>query len=214
MELAAVLNMHALSDYVALFLYYQENPDMPAVEDLDIIPRQYYLNHRISIFSSAVATFYSPSDISGIGGMRRERIRAVARWRLGPPRYDCIYVETSSDPNARGFRALTAARVRAILSIRCRGTKYPCALVEWYTPVGAEPDEETGMWMVEPERDAGGDIVRDIIHLDTVLRLAHLMPVYGHDRIPADISSPNSLDRFDTFFVSKYADHHAHEVAF
>ena len=30
---------------------------------------------KITVYPSAVATFHAPSNISGIGGMRRERIR-------------------------------------------------------------------------------------------------------------------------------------------
>ncbi|OAX31238.1 hypothetical protein K503DRAFT_654751, partial [Rhizopogon vinicolor AM-OR11-026] len=47
---------------------------------------------KITLYTSAVATFYAPSDISGIGGMRYERIRAVYTWRNGPGRYDCVFI--------------------------------------------------------------------------------------------------------------------------
>ncbi|KAH9983689.1 hypothetical protein BJV74DRAFT_776551 [Russula compacta] len=41
--------------------------------------------HRtIWVHPSAVATFYAPSDLSGVGGMRHEQIQAVPAWQKGP----------------------------------------------------------------------------------------------------------------------------------
>jgi len=39
---------------------------------------------KITCYPSAIATFHSLSDISGIGSMRREHIQAVKSWRKGP----------------------------------------------------------------------------------------------------------------------------------
>ena len=59
---------------------------------------------KIHIFKSATATFYAPSDISGIAGMRHEYIRATSSWRNGPARYDCVLVNAKPDVDgARGF---------------------------------------------------------------------------------------------------------------
>ncbi|KIM70992.1 hypothetical protein PILCRDRAFT_17521 [Piloderma croceum F 1598] len=73
-------------------------------------------NEVISVYNSAVATFYAPSDLSGIGGMHRERIRALSSWRKEGPRYDCIFVNT--DPTQNGMRGLEVARVRAFFSFK------------------------------------------------------------------------------------------------
>jgi hypothetical protein len=56
-----------------------------------------FFDEPISVYPSAVATFYSPSDLCGTQGMHRERIRAVSSWRRGPGRYDCVFVNTDSD---------------------------------------------------------------------------------------------------------------------
>ena len=69
------------------------------------------------------------------------------------------------------------------------------------------------MWMVQPERTDDGFPVLLVIHLDYIFRAAHLLPVYGDDPIPITISPDNSLDAFAAFYVNKYADHHAFEIA-
>ncbi|KAJ6579797.1 hypothetical protein B0H10DRAFT_1742518, partial [Mycena sp. CBHHK59/15] len=91
----------------------------------------------VKVFPSAVATFYAPSDQSGIGGLLRERIRAVRSWHGGAPRHDCIYVE--QDPEQPGFRGLLAARVLLFMSFKHAGLEYPCALVTWFSTIGNEP---------------------------------------------------------------------------
>jgi len=59
---------------------------------------------RVAVYNSAVAMFYAPSDLSGVGGMHRERIHTVKSWKGGPPQYDCVFVST--DPTAEGMCGL------------------------------------------------------------------------------------------------------------
>ncbi|KAH9028914.1 hypothetical protein EDB85DRAFT_1867581, partial [Lactarius pseudohatsudake] len=55
-----------------------------------------------------------------------------------------------------------------------------------------------------------------VIHLDSILRGAHLIGVAGPHFLPSSpkVDYLTSLDSFKCFFVNKYADHHAHEIAF
>ncbi len=53
-----------------------------------------------------------------------------------------------------------------------------------------------------------------VIHVDTILRAAHLIPVYGNSIIGKNHQFETTLDSFKRFFVNKYADHHANEIAF
>jgi hypothetical protein len=53
-----------------------------------------------------------------------------------------------------------------------------------------------------------------IIHLDCILRGVHLIGVAGQDFIPKDLTYHNSLDAFQSFYISKYADYHSHEIVF
>ncbi|THH20301.1 hypothetical protein EUX98_g8604 [Antrodiella citrinella] len=208
-DIANFLDTPKLPDLVARFVYYQVNNIVD--EEPPEIPPYYYHNHRVHIFKSAIATFHAPSDLSGVGGMRRERIRATTSWRAGPPRFDCIFAEV--DPDARGFLGLSAARVRLFFSFVFEGVRYPCALVEWFSPVSDEPDDETGMWVVEPDLDVNGQPICDVIHIDSIVRCAHLLPTFGSNPIPLETHFSNSLDLFRAFYVSKYADHHSHEIA-
>jgi hypothetical protein len=183
-----------------------------ADDTLDALPN-FYDSEKISVYNSASATFYAPSDLSGIGGMRREHIRVVQSWRKGPSRYDCVFVVT--DEMAEGMRSLDVARVRLFFSFTYAGTSYPCALVHWYSRVGDSPDEDTGLWMVEPDHDtADGSPHAAVIHLDTVLRSAHLIGVYGSDFLPKDMSSADSLDAFRSYYVNKFIDNHAFQIAY
>jgi hypothetical protein len=166
----------------------------------------------IRVFTSAVATFYAPSDISGVGGMRSERIHAIDTWRHGPGCHDCVFVNT--DSAAEGMHGLDIARVRLLFSFKHEGSTYPCALVHWYSRVGDSPDENTGMWVVEPDYCEDGTCFASVIHLDAIFRAAHLMPVYRDKLIPTHLSFTQSLDAFRAYYVNKYIDHHAFEIAF
>ncbi|KAG1765068.1 hypothetical protein EV702DRAFT_929451, partial [Suillus placidus] len=53
---------------------------------------------------SAVSTFFVPSDLSGIGGMKHEHICVSPNWRNGHAHKDCVFVII--DPNAHGMRGM------------------------------------------------------------------------------------------------------------
>jgi hypothetical protein len=193
-------------DLIQQFIYNQQHSDHCSDTTL---PTFY---GKITIYPSAVATFHAPSDISGIGGMRRERMRAVKSWRKGPGRYDTIFVNT--DPSVEGMKGLDIARVRLFFSFSHDGIEYPCALVHWFSRVGDLPDDHTGMWIVEPDILDDGENLTAIIHLDTVVRASHLIPVFGSQRVSRTLSFTDTLDTYTSFYVNKYVDHHAFEVAF
>ncbi|KAI0070656.1 hypothetical protein K474DRAFT_1687360 [Panus rudis PR-1116 ss-1] len=166
----------------------------------------------VHIYPSAVATYYSPSDPCGTGGMHRECIRCVESWRSGAPRFDCVFLE--KDPDLPGFRGLHVARVLLFFKFKYFGHTFPCALVTWFSPIADEPDDETGMWIVEPDKDENGRRTQSVIHVDTILRGAHLIGVAGHRFIPRSLQHGDSLDTFKHYYVNKYVDHHSHEIAF
>ncbi|KAH9835642.1 uncharacterized protein C8Q71DRAFT_762915 [Rhodofomes roseus] len=207
-DLGDYIGRPELPTCVARFIAGQLGQD-PDVEDVD---RYNDPDIQVTVYPSAVATFYAPGDPSGTGGMRREWIRATPSWRKGPARYDCAYV--THDPALAGFRGLHAVRVRLLFSFTFIGTFYSCALVEWFIPVGDEADDVTGMWVVEPEIDEDGRRPCEIIHLDTVLRAAHLPPVYGDQFIPRDLTAEETLDAFRAYYVNKFVDYHGHQHLF
>ncbi|KAJ6551983.1 hypothetical protein B0H10DRAFT_2169848 [Mycena sp. CBHHK59/15] len=210
--LAQRLHLPSLPDLLQCFLYSQDHPDLDTpLEDIDLddcpdVPRS------VKVYPSAVTTFYAPSDQSGIGGLLQERIRAVCSWRGGAPRHDCVYVE--QDPEQAGFRGLLAARVLLFMSFKHQGVEYPCALVTWFSTIGDEPCPDVGMWMVEPDLDPRGCCVMDIIHIDSILRGTHLIPVFGDDFLPHHFKYSSSLHRFKAYYINKYTDHYSHEIAF
>ena len=113
-----------------------------------------------------------------------------------------------------GFRGLHVARARLFFSFKSAGQVIPCALVEWFSPIGDEPDADTDMWVVEPDRDEHDNRVLGVIHLESIVRSAHLIGVAGSQFLPRGLQYQDSLDAFQTFYVSKFADHHSHELAF
>ena len=194
------------SELIQKFIYDQHHPDDSSNSSATSALPTFF--GMITIYPSAVATFHAPSDLSGIGGMRRERIRAVKSWRKGPSRYDTIFVNT--DPSMEGMRGLDVARVKLFFSFSHDGIDYPCALVHWFSRVGDLPDADTGMWVVKP-------YISDnltVIHLDTVVRACHLIPIFGSEILPKNLLCTDTLDTFTHFYVNKYVDHHAFEIAF
>ncbi|KAG1878456.1 hypothetical protein C8R48DRAFT_804965 [Suillus tomentosus] len=207
--LAEELSIPRLPDLLAQFLFQQLHPDDhrdPCDVPLAECPR--YLN-KILVFNSASSRFYAPSDLSGSGGMRTEHIRSSPSWRNEHSRYDCVFVNTDSD--LPGMRGLEVARVRTFFSFKYRGNTYPCAVIHWFDKVGDTADEDTGMWIVSP---AGGASKHAVIHVDAIYRAAHLIPVYGMEFLPQGFKCHDSYDAFRTYYVNKYADHHAFEIAF
>ncbi|KAH9983649.1 hypothetical protein BJV74DRAFT_776677 [Russula compacta] len=65
---------------------------------------------------------------------------------------------------------------------------------------------------LEPEFEGNGCHTIAIIHLDCVMRAAHLLPVYGSSFIPQDFHFSDALDVFHAYFVNQHIDHHSHEL--
>jgi hypothetical protein len=210
-ELADHLGQPHLQELIQRFLHSQLNPD---VNDIDDIPLSSFppFDSDISVYHSATSTFYSPSDLSGIRGMRWETIRSTPQWRKKEARRDCVFVERNVEIGGMG--GLDVVRVLAFFSFICDGTVYPCALVQWFRHVGEESDDLTGMWMVEVDRSTNGLPVISIIHTDCILRGAHLIPVFGKDFVPKELHFSDTLDAFAAFYVNRFIDHHAFEIIF
>ncbi|PBK82674.1 hypothetical protein ARMGADRAFT_1140721 [Armillaria gallica] len=161
-----------------------------ALEDVDLNQCPQY-HGKITVYPSAVSTYYSPSDLLGIGGLHHERICAMTSWRKGSACYDCVFCE--ADEKGKGF---------CVLHVAC------------FSPIGDVPCPDTGMWVVHPDIDAAGEWIMSVIHLDCIVHAVHLIGVSGEEFIPKGLKHSDSLDVFPSFFVNKYADYHAHEIAF
>ncbi|KAF8905959.1 hypothetical protein CPB84DRAFT_1813943 [Gymnopilus junonius] len=166
------------------FLFECKNPnsDIPnKIEDCPSFRGKIYVHH------SAVATFYAPSDLCGTGGMHREHICSTPSFH-GHARRDTAFVVL--DEEKLGMEGMAIARVHLFFSFQYREKDYSCALVNWYVPTGR--DHDTGMWTGASYFPNAG---------------AHLLPVYGSQRLPEDFTHHDALDSFRSFFVNHYIDH-------
>lgn len=111
------------------------------------------------------------------------------------------------------MRGLDVARILLFFSFVFDGKIYPCALIRWYPLISEERDEDTGMWMVEPDTTDDGSPFLAIVHIDCIFRAAHLLPFFGEDFVPKTLTLHDSLNFFRKFYVNKFIDHHAFEIA-
>ncbi|KIK13000.1 hypothetical protein PISMIDRAFT_119791, partial [Pisolithus microcarpus 441] len=72
----------------------------------------------------------------------------------------------------------------------------------------------TGMWMVRLSFIQNHQCNLAVIHLDSIFRAAHLIPIYGRDFVPREIAPYHSYDAFNGYYVNKFADHHAFEIVY
>jgi hypothetical protein len=164
---------------------------------------------KISVFHSAIASFFAPSDECGLRGIRRERIRSCPLWRGKAPRRDCAFIV--EDEEKPGMRGMNVARIQLFFSFTHNNKLYPCALVQWFSRIGRSPDFETGMWKVRPDVRHGQRLC-SVVHLDSILRGVHLLPIFGRGFLPVNFDYTYSLDAFAAYYVNHFADHHSHEI--
>ena len=119
MALAVELDMPQLPDILCRFLHSQLRPTDP--RDPEDVPLDECLLYdgKIHVYNSACSTFFAPSDLSGLYGMRREYIHSCPMWRNEGPRSDCIFVVT--DPQAEGMHGLDVARVLCFFFVQLYG---------------------------------------------------------------------------------------------
>lgn len=164
------------------------------------------LHESFGTFNSAVAYIHAPSDISGIGGMRQEFIRATRSWRKGVSRYDCMFYKGNA-PNPHGMRNLQVVRARLFFRFGYRNKLYSCALVHWFRTLGNEPDGDTGMWKIEPIFDGEGKPRTTVVAVRDLVRAAHILPVFDSTFVEEGLTFNQTLDKFKLFYVNKFIDH-------
>ena len=62
------------------------------------------------------------------------------------------------------------------------------------------------MWKVKPDFANTGNLAMSIIHLNSMVRGAHLMCIAGTTQIPHHLTFDRSLDAFQAFYVNIYID--------
>ena len=193
------------------FLYDQLYPDSAITSCFVFSESLPVIDGKIEVFNSAIAAFCAPSNISGITGMCREHIWAMPSWRNGPARYDTVLI--NSNPDAEGIYRFEIARILLSFAFQHQESHYPCALVHWFSIVGDEPDEDTGFSTVEPDFSDDGSPYLAIVHIDSIYRAVHLLATH-HDSqfINRAFTMHSTLEKFKSFYVNKYVDHHAFDT--
>ncbi|KAG1896771.1 uncharacterized protein F5891DRAFT_958172, partial [Suillus fuscotomentosus] len=107
---------------------------------------------------------------------------------------DCVFVDT--DAGVEGMRGMDIARVMCFFSFMFEEDFYSCAVVHWFDKVNDGPNEDTGMWIVQPSYDVGHSWSVGIIHVESIYHAAHLIPIYGTHAIPQDLKHYDSYDAF------------------
>ncbi|KAG0693860.1 hypothetical protein DFH29DRAFT_815943 [Suillus ampliporus] len=212
LEVALKLSIPHLPNLLRHFLFSQLNPDDP--RDPSEVPLACcpQFDDKINIFNSACSRFFAPSDLSGISGMRHEYIRACPIWRNKHPRFDCVFV--NMNPGLDSMRGMDVTRVLSFFSFTYKAKLYPCAVVWWFDTIRDLPNEDTRMWVVQPAHNANNMPHISIIHINSIYRAAHLIPVYGTQLVPPQHQHYQTYDVSCHFYVNKYADHHSFEIAF
>jgi hypothetical protein len=177
--------------------------------DLDECPRFY---GTIKIYTSASATFYAPSELSGPGGMHREIIRSTSNWYGVYERRDTVLLQ--DNPNENGMRGMVVGRVLCFMTLTHDAITYPCALIEWFDRIGQQPDPLTGLWRVKPKVAAAGRRAAGIVPLGSIFRACQLIPMYERTTLPAQFHFSHTPIAFKRFYVNSFADYHAHETIF
>ena len=208
-----------LPDLIQQYLTQQTTPntqDPTTAPHLPEITRETVSRaEHVKVFHSARAIFCAPSNPSSISGMYHETIRATPSWNQGEipgPQYDCIFV-ADGQSSELGMNSLLVARVLLFFSFTIDEELHQCALVHWFSTLGDQPDPDNGMWVVAPEAVGQFPSV-SVVHIDSIVRAAHLLPIFDKEPIPHKLNYTNTLDSFLGFYVNSYIDYHVYETVF
>ncbi|KAJ2921951.1 hypothetical protein H1R20_g15145, partial [Candolleomyces eurysporus] len=190
----------SMPQFANAFLDYLFRARFPTQQPPVDIARAIFFTGRIYVHHSAVCRFFAPSDACGAGGMQHQIIRCNPTWRQ-KGRYDTVFVSESDEP---GMAGMMIAQLRLLFSFNdpVTGLDHECALVNWFPLIADEPDQTTGMWIVEREEEEGeaGGFYQplQVISLATIVRGAHLLPVYGKGYLPENFDFADSLEAFQS----------------
>ncbi|KAF9778677.1 hypothetical protein BJ322DRAFT_1024970 [Thelephora terrestris] len=171
-----------------------EGSHLDLAQRLSIVERR----SRFRIVSEIQSRHRAPSNSSGIEGYYRETIRSTLRWQTS---------------DTTGVRGLEVARVHFLFLFMLKEELFECALVHEYCKSFTDSDPDNGLWIFEPDYSDGGFIIMSVVHLDSIVRAAHLLPVFKDNTpMPREINFSHTLDVFSTFYLNKYIDYHTFET--
>ena len=124
-QLSQVLFLPSLPGLISCFFYEQLNPGLTIpVEEILLSKCPSYMG-KVFLYPLAMAMYYAPSNISGLGGMFHERIWSVFFWHGSSQWQDCVFI--TQDEDIPGFQGLLIGQVLAFLKLKHEGTSYPVA---------------------------------------------------------------------------------------
>ena len=130
-KLANEISQPDLVPLICKFIQDQLHPDSNLSTSTSFSAVLPFFDELISVYPSAVATFYTPSDLCGTQGMCHKCICAVESWRQGLGHYDCGFVNIN--PAVQGMLGLDIAHVRLFFLFTSCGKFYPCTLLHWFS---------------------------------------------------------------------------------
>jgi len=112
--LADEFNLPQFPNILRHYLHSQLHPTDPCnLDDIPLGECPLY-DGKLRVYHSACVTFFAPSDLSGVYGMRCEYICSCPMWRNEGPHFDCVFVVT--DAQAEGMHGLDVARILCFFS--------------------------------------------------------------------------------------------------
>lgn len=69
------------------------------------------------------------------------------------------------------------------------------------------------MWIMQPAHHTNNTPYISIIHVDSIYHTTHLISIYSSWLVSPNLWQYQIYDSFHPFYVNKYADHHAFEIA-
>ena len=202
--------LHALTVYInqpkfplvlRQFLYKCHHPEEPIAPSM--IEECPGFDDMIRVHHSALATFYAPSNLSGSGGLWCEWIWSAPNFFGHLHHNTAFIVINDSQP---GMEGMEIGCVLPFFSFEYRCKNISCVLINWFVHGdGCDPDTE--MWTVRQGFDHHGEPTLEVIHLDSIAWVAHLLPIYGQC-IPEDFDYHTMLDTYSLLFVNHYCNGH------
>lgn len=143
--------------------------------------------------------------------MYQEHIWSNIKWK-GRPWHDTVFVKVSDDVEIMPVDGMLIAQV-LLFSFYDPIIRQVilCALVNWFMPVLDQHDKVMGTWEVKIEM-VGVRPTLKVIHLNSIMQGAHLLPAYGRGFLSEDFNFRDALDAFQSDFVNNLIDYHTHEL--
>ncbi|KAN0142113.1 hypothetical protein V8E53_000575 [Lactarius tabidus] len=212
-QYGAVEFQDCLADFIAQVNYPSASAAVLHARSADtLLPfRAVPVFHRIKFTSSDTGD----SEVNDAVIVRPEHIDTHGR--TVPSRFDTVLVRGGHNATMHGNNGNRIAQVRVVFQIPSKvlpnvfpssTTKVPShlAYVEWFSPLSATPDSNSGMYKVSRLVHQGRRRAA-IIPVERIMCSVHLLPRFG-PAAPRAWKSFSVLESCNTFYVNPFSDRH------